>query len=70
MAMNPERQGREPREVRTRMLQVARGLRADLKAAATGPWRSLARMPKPEMPDPEAAAVGHECCESWDHGVS
>ncbi|XP_060241581.1 ankyrin repeat and death domain-containing protein 1B isoform X2 [Meriones unguiculatus] len=59
--MNPERRGREPRGARTLMLQVARGLRADLRAAATGPWRSLARMPKPEVPDPEAAAAGHEC---------
>ncbi|XP_051028330.1 ankyrin repeat and death domain-containing protein 1B isoform X2 [Acomys russatus] len=46
---------------RALMLQVARGLRTDLWGAATGPWRSLARMPKPEVLDTEAAAAGQEC---------
>ncbi|XP_029399994.1 ankyrin repeat and death domain-containing protein 1B [Mus pahari] len=42
------------------MLQAARGLKANLRDAATRPWRSLARIPKPEVQDPEAAAAEHE----------
>lgn len=47
------------------MLQAARDLKANLRDAATRPWKSLARMPKAEVQDPEAAAAGHEGCESW-----
>ncbi|XP_027257488.1 ankyrin repeat and death domain-containing protein 1B isoform X3 [Cricetulus griseus] len=46
---------------RALMFQAARGLRADLRGASTGPWRSLARMSKPERTDLEAAVAGHEC---------
>lgn len=48
------------------MFQATRGLKANLKDAVARPWRSLARMPKPEVQDLEAAAAGHEGCESWD----
>lgn len=51
---------------RTPMFQTTRGLKANLKDAVTRPWRSLARMPKPEVQDLEAAVAGHEGCESWD----
>ncbi|XP_007651771.1 ankyrin repeat and death domain-containing protein 1B isoform X1 [Cricetulus griseus] len=46
---------------RALMFQAARGLRADLRGASTGPWRSLARMSKPERTDLKAAVAGHEC---------
>uniref|UniRef100_A0A0G2JT24 Ankyrin repeat and death domain containing 1B n=1 Tax=Rattus norvegicus TaxID=10116 RepID=A0A0G2JT24_RAT len=42
------------------MFQATRGLKANLKDAVARPWRSLARMPKPEVQDLEAAAAGHE----------
>nr|XP_048297456.1 ankyrin repeat and death domain-containing protein 1B isoform X2 [Myodes glareolus] len=56
--MNPKSsRGHGAREL---MLQAARTLRADLRGAATGPWRSLTRVPKPEGTDEEATAAGHE----------
>lgn len=59
--MNPE--SSRSHGARELMLQAARVLRADLRGAATGPWRNLARVPKPEGMDEEAAAAGHESCE-------
>uniref|UniRef100_A0A8C8T3Q9 Ankyrin repeat and death domain containing 1B n=1 Tax=Peromyscus maniculatus bairdii TaxID=230844 RepID=A0A8C8T3Q9_PERMB len=53
--MNPE-----SHRARAMMLQVARGLKADLRGTATGPWRSLARMPKSAGTDSEATTAGHE----------
>ncbi|XP_041519639.1 ankyrin repeat and death domain-containing protein 1B [Microtus oregoni] len=56
--MNPESsRGHRAREL---MLQVARVLRANLRGPATGPWRNLARVSKPEGTDEEATAAGHE----------
>ncbi|XP_029420781.1 ankyrin repeat and death domain-containing protein 1B isoform X1 [Nannospalax galili] len=54
---------------RARMLRAARGLHADLRGAAAGPWRGLTLTPKPEGPRPrdkEDEAAGHEFRESWD----
>uniref|UniRef100_A0A5F8MPB1 Ankyrin repeat and death domain containing 1B n=1 Tax=Mus musculus TaxID=10090 RepID=A0A5F8MPB1_MOUSE len=56
--MNPE--SAQGHGARAPMLQAARGLKANLRDVATRPWRSLARMPKPEVQDPETAAAGHE----------
>ncbi|XP_031215915.1 ankyrin repeat and death domain-containing protein 1B [Mastomys coucha] len=56
--MNPE--SGWGHRTRAPMLQAARGQKANLKDAVIRPWRSLARMPKPEVQDPEAAAAGHE----------